>query len=66
MCLRNLFGGNDCTWILFIIIVLLLIDNDDCARRGKPCRAFSFIDRRFRYGYNVREKDYHIMAGGIL
>lgn len=29
MCLRNLFGGNDCTWILFIIIVLLLID-DDC------------------------------------
>lgn len=30
MCLRNLFCGNDCTWILFIIIVLLLIDNDDC------------------------------------
>ena len=28
MCLRNLFGGNDCTWILFIIIVLLLIDED--------------------------------------
>ena len=34
MCLRNLFGGNDCTWILFIIIVLLLIDNDDCDRGG--------------------------------
>lgn len=30
MCLRNLFGGNDCTWILFIIIVLLLIDDSDC------------------------------------
>lgn len=30
MCLRNLFGGNDCTWILFIIIVLLLIDDCDC------------------------------------
>ncbi len=32
MCLRNLFGGNDCTWILFIIIVLLLID--DCGDNG--------------------------------
>ncbi len=30
MCLRNIFGGNDCTWILFIIIVLLLIDDADC------------------------------------
>ena len=29
-CLRNLFGGNDCTWILFFIIILLLADNDDC------------------------------------
>lgn len=35
MCLRNLFCGNDCTWILFIIIVLLLIDNDDCRLRRK-------------------------------
>ncbi len=37
MCLRNLFGGNDCTWILFIIIVLLLID--DCGERetGNGC-----------------------------
>lgn len=32
MCLRNLFNGNDCTWILLIIIVLLLID--DC---GNGC-----------------------------
>ncbi|MBQ3132914.1 MAG: hypothetical protein IJC17_01405 [Clostridia bacterium] len=28
MCLRNLFSG-DCTWILFIIILILLVD-DDC------------------------------------
>ena len=28
MCLRNLFCGNDCTWIL------LLIDNDDCGCGG--------------------------------
>ena len=33
MCINRLFGGNDCTWILFIIIVLLLCD-DDC---GKDC-----------------------------
>ena len=26
MCLRNLFCGGDCNWILLIIIVLLLID----------------------------------------
>ncbi len=32
MCLRNLFGGMDCTWLLFIIIVLLLID--DCGECG--------------------------------
>lgn len=30
MCLRNLFNGLDCTWLLFIIIILLLIDNSDC------------------------------------
>ena len=63
MCLRNLFGGNDCTWILFIIIVLLLIDNDDCDRGGScggcGCGCSPPIE-------NVREKDYHIMAGGIL
>ena len=27
MCLRNLFCGGDCNWILLIIIVLLLIDD---------------------------------------
>ena len=31
MCLRNLFNGIDCTWLLFIIVILLLIDNDDCS-----------------------------------
>ena len=34
MCLRNLFCGDiNCTWLLFIIVILLLIDNDcgcDC------------------------------------
>lgn len=30
MCLRNLFCGGDCNWILLIIIVLLLIDDGDC------------------------------------
>ena len=29
MCLRNLFGGGDCTWLLFIIILVLLFCNDD-------------------------------------
>lgn len=38
MCLRNLFCGNDCTWVLFIIIVLLLIDGDDCGNSyGNGC-----------------------------
>ena len=39
MCLRNLFCGNDCTWILFIIIVLLLIDDSDCGcgATTNPC-----------------------------
>ncbi len=28
MCLRNLFCGEaNCTWLLFIIVILLLIDN---------------------------------------
>ena len=27
MCLRNLFCGNDCTWILFIIIGILTAIN---------------------------------------
>ncbi len=30
MCLRNLFCGSDCNWILLIIIVLLLIDDNGC------------------------------------
>lgn len=30
MCLRNLFGGGDCTWLLFIIIPCLLFNDDDC------------------------------------
>ncbi|MBO5929352.1 MAG: hypothetical protein J6Q42_04970 [Clostridia bacterium] len=34
MCLRNLFCGEaNCTWLLFIIVILLLIDNgceDNC------------------------------------
>ena len=30
MCLRNLFCGGDCNWILLIIIVLLLIDDGGC------------------------------------
>ena len=30
MCLSNLFnGGNGCTWFLFIIILILLCDNDN-------------------------------------
>ena len=29
MCLRNLFCGEaNCSWLLFIIVILLLIDND--------------------------------------
>lgn len=32
MCLSNLFCNNDCTWawILFIIGILLLLDNNCC------------------------------------
>ncbi len=29
MCLGNLFNGN-CSWLLFIIIILLLNDDGDC------------------------------------
>ncbi len=31
MCISNLFGGcgnNGCTWILFLIVLLLLCDDD--------------------------------------
>ena len=32
MCLRNLFNGEaNCSWLLFIIVILLLIDNSDCS-----------------------------------
>ncbi len=35
MCLRNLFGSVDCTWLLFVIIILLLIgDCDECDNNG--------------------------------
>ncbi|MBR5540560.1 MAG: hypothetical protein IKU56_04190 [Clostridia bacterium] len=31
MCLRNLFCGEaNCSWLLFIIVILLLIDNNSC------------------------------------
>ncbi len=31
MCLRNLFCGEaNCSWLLFILVILLLICNDDC------------------------------------
>ena len=34
MCLKNLFNGFDCTWILFIIILILLCcDEDECTSR---------------------------------
>ena len=36
MCLSNLFCGNDCTWawILFIIGILLLLENN-CGGEGR-------------------------------
>ena len=30
MCLKNLFNGMDCSWLLFITIILLLLDDDSC------------------------------------
>ena len=36
MCLRNLFCGGDCNWILLIIIVLLLIDDGGCGATTYP------------------------------
>ncbi len=35
MCISRLFGEGNCTWLLFIIVLLLLCDNDqghDCDR----------------------------------
>ena len=39
MCLRNLFGGKDCgcTWMLFIIILLLICDDGCGEERGCGC-----------------------------
>ena len=36
MCLRNLFCGSDCNWILLVIIVLLLIDEGGCGCGNAP------------------------------
>ncbi len=38
MCLRNLFGGDvNCTWLLFIIAIILLIDGSDCSNQCGQC-----------------------------
>lgn len=48
MCLRNLFCGNvNCTWLLFIIAIILILDNcggcgdngdcGDCGYTATPC-----------------------------
>jgi hypothetical protein len=29
MCLSNLFNGNTCSWLLFFIIVLMIITEDN-------------------------------------
>lgn len=38
MCLRNLFCGEaNCSWLLFIIVILLLIDNGCCDNDYNGC-----------------------------
>ncbi len=42
MCLRNLFCGDiNCTWLLFIIVLILLFDGDcgetNCVARNNGC-----------------------------
>lgn len=41
MCLNNLFGSGDCTWLLFIIVLVLLCGTDngcgDIRDRGCGC-----------------------------
>ncbi len=38
MCMNNRFGGCDCTWILFIIILLLLVeDGGSCGNNCGHC-----------------------------
>lgn len=35
MCLRNLFGGNvNCSWLLFIIAIILILDQCDGCDNG--------------------------------
>ncbi len=35
MCLRNLFCGDaSCTWLLFIIAIILIFDQGDCCDNG--------------------------------
>ena len=37
MCLRNLFGGNvNCTWLLFIIALILILDQCDSGCDNTP------------------------------
>ena len=36
MCISRLFGNGDCSWILFIIILLLFCD-DDCGNDRSGC-----------------------------
>ncbi len=39
MCLRNLFNGDiNCTWLLFIIVIILLFDGDCCDNTTYPTR----------------------------
>lgn len=38
MCLRNLFCGDvSCSWLLFVIVLLLLLCNDDCDNNCNCC-----------------------------
>ncbi len=37
MCISRLFGEGNCNWILFIIILLLLCDNDSCQNTHCDC-----------------------------
>ena len=37
MCLRNLFGGGDCTWLLFIIIPLPAVQRRRLRLRLRQC-----------------------------
>ena len=41
MCLSNIFGGCDCTWILFIIILLLLAEDNGGFSGGVRCHSIA-------------------------